>query len=150
MEEDQKIGALLESVNIAEKLDDEELLEIGMDAKDGFELDLQSRETWDQACDQWMALAKQCVEQKSYPWENASNVKYPLLSTAAMQFAARASAFSPTPAPTAIMSPRQGREPEEPSSSPALAAWPMKFSGAARPGKARVPSLSPTFRLRAR
>ena len=37
-----------------------------------------------------MALAKQTVEPKSYPWPKASNVKYPLLSTAAMQFAARA------------------------------------------------------------
>lgn len=91
MEEEQiKIGALLESVNIAEKLDQEELDTIGKEAKAGFEADLQSRKEWEDACDQWLKLAKQVVEEKSYPWPRASNVKYPLLSTAAMQFAARA------------------------------------------------------------
>ena len=35
-------------------------------------------------------LALQLVEPKSYPWEGAANVKFPLLTIAAMQFAARA------------------------------------------------------------
>lgn len=30
------------------------------------------------------------MEKKSYPWPNSANIKYPLLTTAAMQFAARA------------------------------------------------------------
>jgi chaperonin GroES len=89
-DDELKIGALLESVNIAEQLDDQELLDIGEEAKKGFESDLESRHEWDEACEQWMKLAKQVAEEKSYPWPNASNVKYPLLSTAAMQFAARA------------------------------------------------------------
>jgi chaperonin GroES len=42
------------------------------------------------SCDDWLKLAKQTIDQKTYPWPGASNVKYPLLSTAAMQFAARA------------------------------------------------------------
>lgn len=85
-----RIGAMLESVNIADKLKAERLQEIGQEAKNGFDLDLQSRDEWDLACDQWLKLARQVVEEKSYPWTGASNVKYPLLSTAAMQFAARA------------------------------------------------------------
>jgi chaperonin GroES len=40
--------------------------------------------------EQWLKLATQVVEKKTYPWPNAANVKYPLLTTAAMQFAARA------------------------------------------------------------
>lgn len=87
---DENISALLESKNIAEKLSEEKLQTIGEEAKKGFELDLTSREDWDVACDEWLKLAKQTVDQKSYPWNGASNVKYPLLSTAAMQFAARA------------------------------------------------------------
>lgn len=91
MEDDEvKIGALLESVNIAEKLSDEELQTIGQEAKAGFEADCASRKEWDDACDEWLKLARQVTEQKTYPWPGASNVKYPLLSTAAMQFAARA------------------------------------------------------------
>jgi chaperonin GroES len=87
---DENIGALLESKNIAESLEDDELIAIGQEAKKGFEDDLASREDWDKACEQWMKLAQQAVDFKSYPWNGASNVKYPLLSTAAMQFAARA------------------------------------------------------------
>jgi predicted phage terminase large subunit-like protein len=39
---------------------------------------------------EWLKLATQVMEKKNYPWPNAANVKYPLLTTAAMQFAARA------------------------------------------------------------
>jgi chaperonin GroES len=53
-------------------------------------MDLRSREEWEECLDEWTNLAKQVREEKSYPWPSASNIKYPLLSTAAMQFAARA------------------------------------------------------------
>jgi len=84
------VSALLESTNIADTLSKDKLTEIGMKAKAGFEQDLESREDWEKAMEEWIKLAKQVTETKSYPWSNASNVKYPLLSTAAMQFAARA------------------------------------------------------------
>jgi chaperonin GroES len=86
----EEMDALLESVNIAEKLDKEQLVSIGQEAKRGFESDFQSCTEWQKQCEDWLKLAKQCIEHKSYPWPGASNVKYPLLSTAAMQFAARA------------------------------------------------------------
>lgn len=84
------LAAMLESINIAEKLDESLLNKIGSDAYQGFDLDFQSRAEWEQQIDTWTKLAKQTVEPKSYPWPKASNIKYPLLSTAAMQFAARA------------------------------------------------------------
>jgi chaperonin GroES len=84
------VKALIEEANIAEHLSDEELVEIGIEAKKGFDSDMKSREEWDRACEDWTKLAKQTVEPKTYPWPRASNIKYPLLSTAAMQFAARA------------------------------------------------------------
>lgn len=86
----QKLGVLAESTNIAEKLSKEELEKIGKEAKEGFEKDLQSRGDWEIHLDSWTKLASQVVEEKSFPWPKASNIKYPLLSTAAMQFAARA------------------------------------------------------------
>lgn len=84
------IRALLESKNIAESLDEDKLKEIGMACKKGFDQDCESRKEWEKNIDSWTKLATQAKEQKSYPWANASNIKYPLLSTAAMQFAARA------------------------------------------------------------
>lgn len=90
MEEYDNLSALFESTNIAEKLDDKKLQEIGQEAKKGFEQDVLSCQDWQDECEMWIKLAKQVCEEKTYPWPHASNVKYPLLSTAAMQFAARA------------------------------------------------------------
>lgn len=84
------LRALAEAVNIAETLDEDELTTIGKDALAGFDSDLQSRERWDRCVDEWTKLAIQTQEQRTFPWPKASNVKYPLISTAAMQFAARA------------------------------------------------------------
>ena len=79
----------LYSKNLAEGLKEDKLNTIGSDCKLGFEEDLHSRSEWEDNIDQWVALAKQVQEEKTYPWPGASNVKYPLVSTAALQFAAR-------------------------------------------------------------
>lgn len=84
------VRALVESVNIAKQLSDEELKEISSIVKTGFEYDLESRRAWETAAREYTKLALQVKEEKTYPWVGASNVKYPLLSTAAMQFNARA------------------------------------------------------------
>lgn len=76
--------------NIAETLSDEKLTEIGSKCLEGFENDLTSRDEWETQMKEWVKLAKQVKTEKTWPWPNASNVKYPLLSTAAMQFSARA------------------------------------------------------------
>lgn len=87
---DFKLEELAEMVNIAEELDDNKLTYLGRKVKDGFETDLDSRSEWEDNNDRWMKLASQVIEQKSFPWPNSSNVKYPLLTTAAIQFHARA------------------------------------------------------------
>lgn len=84
------IEKILSLDNIAEELTEEHLNEIGNLVWEGFDIDLKSRALWEQDIDKWQKLALQISEKKSYPWEGASNVKYPLLATAAMQFAARA------------------------------------------------------------
>lgn len=85
-----KLRSYIESINLAEKLSEEELEKIGQDAKAGYELDNASREEWLRCVEKWTELAKLVARNKSWPWPNASNVKYPLLATASMQFAARA------------------------------------------------------------
>jgi chaperonin GroES len=86
---DSQVDVIFQNKNLAEDLDEDTLTKIGQDCKKGFEFDLQSRSDWDAEMDEWIRLAKQFRENKTYPWPKASNVKYPLLSTAAMQFAAR-------------------------------------------------------------
>lgn len=87
---EDNLSALLGSINIAEKLEEEDLKKIGEEARVGFERDFESCLQYMNQMDDWVKLAKQYAEEKTYPWAGASNVKYPLLSTAAMQFAARA------------------------------------------------------------
>lgn len=85
-----KLRAIIENTNLALEMDEDQLQEIGKEAHQGFEDDLQSRTSWDRRMDEWTKLAIQTQEMKTFPWPKASNVKYPLISTAAMQFAARA------------------------------------------------------------
>lgn len=87
---DPQLDRLLSTVNIAEELDEELLSKIGEEVCRGYRLDLESKTKWDQSIDEWIKLATQMKEVRSWPWPNAANVKYPLLSTAALQFAARA------------------------------------------------------------
>lgn len=88
--EGPSLDSLLMEANIAEKLDEDKRSKIADDVIRGFEQDLSSRSDWEKNVKQWTKLALQVKEAKTYPWPGASNVKYPLLSTAAMQFAARA------------------------------------------------------------
>jgi chaperonin GroES len=75
--------------NLVKTFSKEKIEKIGQQCLEGFKEDLRSREDWERDLDDWLDLAMQIREHKSFPWPQASNVKYPLLSTASMQFAAR-------------------------------------------------------------
>lgn len=83
------LDVLLQQVNLAEGMDEKELAKIGVQVVKDFNQDLASRKNWEEQHEQWMKLATQVIETKTWPWRNASNVKYPLVSTSAMQFQAR-------------------------------------------------------------
>jgi len=85
-----KLEEAIDSINIAEDLDKEELLKIGNAVAEGFDNDLASRKPWEKDLEDWTKLALQISDVKTFPWQGAANIKYPLLATAAMQFAARA------------------------------------------------------------
>lgn len=76
--------------NLLDDMDEDQVMELQTQVTTGYENDFTSCEDWVRDLEDWIDLAKQVRKDKSYPWPNASNVKYPLLSTAAMQFAARA------------------------------------------------------------
>ena len=84
------IEKILNSVNLAEDIDEKKLAEILSDAETGYKEDKESRKEWETRQDMYMDLALQVVESKNTPWANAANVKYPLITTATMQFGARA------------------------------------------------------------
>lgn len=85
-----KLQKILESSNLAADLSEDKLIEIGNDVVTGYETDLESRKPWEKDLKNWTELALQVASDKTFPWPNAANIKYPLLATAAMQFAARA------------------------------------------------------------
>ena len=80
----------ISSKNLAEDYEDAYLAHIGNQIVTWFDIDEDSCRDWKERNEQYLKLAAQVVEQKTYPWPNAANVKFPLLTTAAMQFAARA------------------------------------------------------------
>ena len=88
--QDFDLSQLLTETNIAEKLDEKRCEQIARDVCEGYDTDVNSRSDWERKYDEWLALAMQVREIKTFPWAGASNIKYPVLSTAAMQFAARA------------------------------------------------------------
>lgn len=76
--------------NVADALKDEELGKLGSLVVNEFKIDEDSRADWEKSARRAMDIARQKKEAKSYPWDGASNVKFPMLTTAALQFAARA------------------------------------------------------------
>lgn len=86
----REIDKIIQSTNMVSELKEKELEDISKSVIEGFKTDLLSRSKWEKSVDQWTKLALQTVENKNWPWPKASNVKYPLLATAAMQFCARA------------------------------------------------------------
>ena len=76
--------------NVAEILDPKDLEAIGQCVKAGFEADERTRNGWVQQQDEMLKLALQVYEKKNIPWPNAANIKYPLLTLAAIRFQATA------------------------------------------------------------
>ena len=84
------LNSLMKSSNIAEDMDELTREHIGLMVVREFEMDVQSRTEWDKRNEDSMKLALQVVEAKNFPWSGAANVKFPLITIAALQFHARA------------------------------------------------------------
>src|SRR3990167_719469 len=78
-----------QSPNLVDDLDHGLLTKIGKDAVKNANDDDGSRDEWRKRSEQAMDLALQVVKEKTFPWSGASNVKYPLVTVAALQFHAR-------------------------------------------------------------
>lgn len=86
------IDYALSQANLAKKFSKKEgvLEDMADTLLGGIEADETSRQDWMDKNAEWLKLALLIRENKTFPWPKASNVKYPLIATAAMQFSARA------------------------------------------------------------
>jgi chaperonin GroES len=84
------INKLINSPNIVDLLEQKDLTTIGFRVINEFNLDKESRIQWEKRVENAMKLALQVSEAKSFPWTNASNIKFPLVTIAALQFHSRA------------------------------------------------------------
>jgi len=86
----QKLIGYIRAVNIADDLDVETLNTIGTRVCDEYKIDDNSRSDWVTKTNQAMDMAMQVAKEKQFPWPKAANVIFPLMTTASVQFAARA------------------------------------------------------------
>jgi len=81
---------IVESNNLVEHLDPEDVKLIGDTIRQNYENDKQSRAEWEDRYAESEKLVMQLAEEKSFPWPGAANVRFPLLTIAALQYHARA------------------------------------------------------------
>jgi chaperonin GroES len=81
---------LAQQENIMDALEDAKIAKMASECVQRFKEDEASRSEWLENHDEAMNLALQVAEDKSYPFNKASNVIYPLVTTAAVQFGSRA------------------------------------------------------------
>ena len=75
--------------NVGALLDDDLLGDIGRTVVEEYEMDVDSRKDWEKRNEDALKLATLVSEEKSFPWPGASNVVYPALANASIQFASR-------------------------------------------------------------
>lgn len=90
----QSIIASLEAIhhmeNVAEELSEGIINDITAKVIEDYDTDLASRAEWEESMKDIMSLARLLAEQKTYAGETVSNVKYPIITNAVVQFASRA------------------------------------------------------------
>lgn len=84
-----QLVAWSEDINLARYLDQQTLDEIGQAVVREYLIDENSRADWVTKAKRALKFATQDAERKQYPWPGASSVIFPLISQAALEFAAR-------------------------------------------------------------
>lgn len=82
--------AAVSSANLTSRFTDEDLFKIGETVWTGYTQDLSSRSQWERRTEAAQDLAMQIQKDKSFPWPGCSNVAFPLVTIATMQYHARA------------------------------------------------------------
>lgn len=82
--------SVIREANIADWWDGDDLLKIGQEAYLGYTRDKSTRAPWEGRMRAAMDLAMQVASAKTFPWQGAANVIFPLVTIAALQFYSRA------------------------------------------------------------
>lgn len=82
--------AVTKSPNLTGRFSSEDLAKIGNEVFAGYERDEYSRTQWKTRTSAAMDLAMQVQADKNFPWPNCSNVVFPLVTIASLQFSSRA------------------------------------------------------------
>lgn len=83
------IHEIVNSPNLVDKLDEFELHKISDQVSRGYKLDYSSCDDWRSIMQRSLIIAKQLKEHKTFPWEGASDIKYPLVLQAVIASASR-------------------------------------------------------------
>jgi chaperonin GroES len=84
------LDTILSEKNLAEQLSAQDRTAIATAVVEEWRIDKRTRYEWEDRMKFALNLALQVLEQKSFPWPGASNVKFPLVTIAALQYQARA------------------------------------------------------------
>jgi chaperonin GroES len=85
----RQLAEWAEMPNVAFEIDEGEASRIAARVIDEYDIDKSSRSDWEAEARDAMDAVLQKTEAKAVPWPNAANIKFPLLTTAALQFGAR-------------------------------------------------------------
>lgn len=81
---------VLRCPNLVTYFTDREMDALGHMVVEDFTRDRNSRVEWERRSADALKLALQMTEKKTFPWEGAANVKFPLITIAALQYQSRA------------------------------------------------------------
>lgn len=81
---------VMKAANLTDNFDDEDLTAIGGLVYEGYQADEASRADWLRRNEAGMDFALQVVKDKNWPWQGCSNIIFPLITIAALQFSSRA------------------------------------------------------------
>lgn len=82
--------ATIKSSNLCDRFSGEDLDRIGAWVHENYMQDKQSRKDWEIRTENAINLAMQLQKEKTFPWAGCSNIAFPLVTIAALQFHARA------------------------------------------------------------
>lgn len=83
-------ASVMNAPNLTDRFSDEDLKAIGELVYEGYQADESSRSTWMRRNEAGMNFALQVQKDKNWPWQGCSNVIFPLITIAALQFSSRA------------------------------------------------------------
>lgn len=83
------LNKIRKSKNVATLLSKDKLHEIAAQVIKGCQIDEDSRKEWKDIVSKALEIAKQVMKDKTWPWPKASNIKFPLITQACIDYASR-------------------------------------------------------------